>query len=123
MLEAEPGSGRVKIAFEGKREFLNPMGNIQGGFVAAMLDDTMGPALGTTFAPDEFGPTIELKVNFLKPTKPGRLIAEARVVQRGRSIAFLAGEIFDEAGNLLATATATAKIVKVGRDGFVGFGK
>ena len=33
----------IKLAFEAKPEFLNPMGNIQGGILAAMLDDTMGP--------------------------------------------------------------------------------
>ncbi len=36
--------GTIEVKFEARPEFLNPMGNVQGGFLAAMLDDTMGPA-------------------------------------------------------------------------------
>ena len=113
VLEAEIGSGAITIQFEGKQEFLNPMGNIQGGFLAAMLDDTLGPALATTFEPNEFAPTLELKVNFIKSAKPGTFIAKGRVVHRGRSIAFLEGELRDAAGDLVATATATARMIHV----------
>src|SRR3954452_8131792 len=41
--------GTVEVKFEARPEFLNPAGNVQGGFLAAMLDDTMGPALAATF--------------------------------------------------------------------------
>ena len=34
--------GTIEVKFEAKPEFLNPAGNVQGGFLAAMLDDTMG---------------------------------------------------------------------------------
>jgi len=37
-------AGVVEAEFQGRPEFTNPVGNIQGGFLAAMLDDTMGPA-------------------------------------------------------------------------------
>ena len=37
--------GTIETKFEAKPEFLNPAGNVQGGFLAAMLDDTMGTAL------------------------------------------------------------------------------
>jgi acyl-coenzyme A thioesterase PaaI-like protein len=47
------------------------------------------------------------------------LIGEGRVVSRGGSVAFLAGELRTEEGVLIATATATARIV-VPRSGFVG---
>ena len=87
------------------------MGVVQGGFLAAMLDDTLGPALVCTLPPGHFAPTIELKVNFIKPAPLGVLIGEGRVVSRGGTIAFLAGELRTEAGELVATATATARIV------------
>jgi hypothetical protein len=35
-------------------------------------------------------------------------------VSRGRSIAFLSGELLTESGELVATATATARIVSKG---------
>lgn len=101
-----------EAAFEAQSGFVNPAGNVQGGFLAAMLDETLGPALAATLEPDEFAPTLELKVNFLRTARPGTLTGKGRVVHRGRSIAFLAGELFDDTGSILATATATAKVMK-----------
>ena len=113
VLEATPGSGRIRVQFEATREFTNPLGHVQGGFVAAMLDDTLGPALATTFAPDEFAPTLELKVSFVRPALPGTLFGTGWVVHRGSSVAFLQGELCDAQGKLLATASATARLVRV----------
>jgi uncharacterized protein (TIGR00369 family) len=109
----DPVEGTVRVSFEGRPTFCNPMGNIQGGFLAAMLDDTLGPALIATLPPGHFAPTLELKINFLRPALPGRLVGTGRVVHRGGTIAFLAGELNDSAGNVLATATATARIVRI----------
>jgi uncharacterized protein (TIGR00369 family) len=111
LLDIDPSRGTIRVQFEGKREFLNPMGVVQGGFVAAMLDDTLGPALVCMLPPGHFAPTVELKVNFIKPAPLGLLIGEGRVVARGGTIAFLAGELRTEQGELVATATATARIV------------
>ena len=110
--EIDPVAGTIRVSFDARPAFRNPMGNIQGGFLAAMLDDTMGPALVATLEPGEFAPTLELKVNFLRPARPGRLIGTGRVVHRGGTVAFLAGDLSDVGGNLLATATATARIVR-----------
>ena len=115
LLEIDPHRGTIRVQFEGKREFLNPLGVVQGGFVAAMLDDTLGPALICTLPAGHFAPTIELKVNFIKPAPLGVLIGEGRLVARGGTIAFLAGELRTAAGDLIATATATARIVTTTR--------
>ena len=115
LLEIDPSRGTIRVQFEGKREFLNPMGVVQGGFVAAMLDDTLGPALVCTLPPGHFAPTIELKVNFIKPAPLGVLIGEGRLVARGGTIAFLAGELRTAAGDLIAIVIATARIVSTAR--------
>ena len=113
MLEAVPGSGRIRVQFEATRDFTNPMGNVQGGFLAAMLDETLGPALATTFGEREFAPTLELKVNFVRPAKPGLLFGTGWVVHRGGSVAFLHGELHNPEGALVATATATARLIEL----------
>jgi len=100
------------MRFAARPEFMNHTGKVQGGFLAAMLDDTLGPALVATLGPEEFAPTIELKVNFLRPVSHGTLTGRGRVVHRGGSIAFLAGELLDSAGLIVATATATARIIR-----------
>ena len=113
LVSGEPGSGTITVRFEAKPEFTNPIGSIQGGFLAAMLDDTMGPALVTTLEKDEFAPTLELKVSFIRPAKPGPVIGTGRVVHRGGTVAFLEGELRSAEGQLLATATATARIMRM----------
>jgi uncharacterized protein (TIGR00369 family) len=111
VLAAKPKDGWVKVGFDARWEFTNPAGYVQGGFLAAMLDDTMGPAVFVMSEGRFFPPTLDLHVSFLAPTRPGRLVGEGRVVQMGRSIAFLEGVLFDAAGTPVARATATAKLV------------
>jgi uncharacterized protein (TIGR00369 family) len=110
LIAVEPDHGTITVEFEAKPEFVNPIGHIQGGFLAAMLDDTLGPALVATLAPGQFAPTLELKVNFIRPATVGRLIGVGKVVHRGRTVAFLQGELRTPDGQLIATATATASI-------------
>ncbi|MEX2158822.1 MAG: PaaI family thioesterase [Dehalococcoidia bacterium] len=107
-LSLEPGY--VRVRFTARETFCNGMGNIQGGFLAAMLDDTMGPALFTLLDNGQFAPTLELKVSFVRPASPGALVGEGRVVHKGKSIAFLEGTLSTEGGDLVATATATTRI-------------
>jgi uncharacterized protein (TIGR00369 family) len=111
-LQIDPENGTIAVEFQPRGEFLNPARTIQGGFVAAMLDDTMSPAVYAMLEPGEFNTTLEFKVSFVRPAKLGRLVAKARVVHRGRSIAFAESELRDAEGQLLATATATMKIVR-----------
>jgi uncharacterized protein (TIGR00369 family) len=110
-----PERGEIEVFFKADRRFSNPMGNIQGGFLAAMLDDTLGPALVATLADDEFAPTLELKVSFLRPACAGRLTGRGRVLHRSGTIAFLTGELRDDTGEVLATATATARVIRLTR--------
>ena len=110
----DPDSGTIDVSFTARAEFLNPAGQVQGGFLAAMLDETLGPALVATLSDGEWAPTISLNVQFLRPAKPGRLRGRGRVVRRGRDIAFLAGELVD-GEDVVATATASAVIRRRGR--------
>lgn len=116
LVSSDTEEGTVEVAFNADERFLNPVGVIQGGFIAAMLDDTLGPALVSTLARGQFAPTADLHVQFLRPAKPGRLTGRGRIVRRGKNIAFLAGELSDEAGKVVAVATATATI----QDGVFG---
>jgi uncharacterized protein (TIGR00369 family) len=110
LVSVDPDAGTIEVAFAASDQFLNPAGAIQGGFVAAMLDDTLGPALVATLGPGQFAPTTDLHVQFLRPARPGRLTGRGRVVRRGRDVAFLSGELVDESDQIVAVATATAQI-------------
>lgn len=84
---------------------------VQGGFIAAMLDDTLGPTVLVKSGGAAYCATIDLNVQFLAPAMPGAFEGEGRLVQLGKSVAFLAGELHDAAGALVATATASARVV------------
>lgn len=110
LINIDPQAGTIEVAFNATEQFLNPAGTIQGGLLAAMLDDTLGPALVATLSHGEWAPTTDLHVQFLSPARPGRILGRGRVVRRGGQVAFMTGDLSDEDGNLLATATATAAI-------------
>jgi uncharacterized protein (TIGR00369 family) len=110
LLAVDPDEGTIEVAFTATEQFVNPVGVIQGGFLAAMLDDTLGPALVATLDPGEFAPTTNLHVQFLRPARPGRLVGRGRIVRRASGVGFLAGELVDDAGEVVATATATAVV-------------
>jgi len=114
LVSENPQAGTIEIAFHPDARMLNPQGSIQGGFVAAMLDDTMGPALVSMSGGTLMPRSIDLNVSFIRPVKPGRVIGRGRVVKAGQSVVFLEGELFDEAGNLLARATSSGVPVAIG---------
>ena len=110
LVAVDPDAGTIEMSFTATEQFLNPFGAIQGGLLAAMLDDTLGPALVATLGPGESAPTTDLHVQFLRPARPGRLVGRGRIVRKGRDVGFMAGELVDDSGDVVAVATATAQI-------------
>lgn len=110
LIAVDPQAGTIEVRFTATDQLLNALGTVQGGFLAAMLDGTLGPALMATLGPGEVAPTTDLHLQFLRPARPGQLTGRGRIVRRGRDIAFLAGELTDEDGAVVAVATATAQI-------------
>jgi uncharacterized protein (TIGR00369 family) len=115
LLDARPEEGWIRIGFDGKREFCNPAGFIQGGILGAMLDDTMGPAVFVMTDGRLYTATITMTVNFLAPAKVGRIIGEANVTQRGKTVAFVEGRLMADDGTVLATSTASARLVETAK--------
>ena len=110
-IDADVEAGTIEVAFAATEAFTNPAGNVLGAFQAAMLFDTVGPALLATLAPDQFQSTLQLSVSFLRPVRPGRLIGKGRVVHRDRDLVFLEASLLDGGAAVVATATATAQVI------------
>ena len=115
LIDARPDEGWIRIGFDGKREFCNPAGFIQGGILGAMLDDTMGPAVFVMTDGRLYTATISMTVNFLAPARPGPITAEATVTQLGKTVAFVEGRLMGEGGTVLATATTSARLVETAK--------
>ena len=111
-IEINTEAGTIQMEFDGKEAFTNPTGNIQGGFLAAMLDDTMGPALVATLKASEFAPTIDLNIQFFKPAKVGKIQAFGKIEKKGKTICYLSGELRQN-DKVIAKATASAIIRKI----------
>jgi len=102
----------IEIGFVADDRFLNPAGTVQGGFLAAMLDDTQGPALYAATEGAVYAPTIDFHVVCLKPARPGRFTGKGRVVSLGKTIAVTEAELFDEGGILVARGTFTGRVME-----------
>lgn len=105
----DEATGMLSCAFEATEAFLNPAGVVQGGILASMLDEAMGPVAAAVSGGEIFAQTLEIKVSFLRAARVGGIFGEGRIVQRGRDILFLEGRLTDAQGRVLATATATAR--------------
>jgi uncharacterized protein (TIGR00369 family) len=109
MLKVDQANKTVEIAFDARADlFANPMRQIQGGYLCAMLDECMSVACQVASGMTAVAPTLEMKTSFLRPGLPGELRGVGRVLKWGRTVAFTEGEIYDAEGRLLAKATGTA---------------
>lgn len=109
MVAVSQADKSVEVAFDAKAELLlNPMKQIQGGYLCAMLDEAMSVACMVASGMTHVAPTLEMKTSFLRPAMPGTIKGVGKVVKWGRSIAFTEGELYDPEGRLLAKATGTA---------------
>jgi uncharacterized protein (TIGR00369 family) len=104
-------TGEMWLQFRSQPSFLNRHGFVQGGLLAAMLDSTVGCTAMASLQPEESIVTLEMKVTYLRPAPSGILRGCGRILQRGRSILFVEGDLRDPKGNTLARASATLRVV------------
>jgi uncharacterized protein (TIGR00369 family) len=109
MLSVNQATKTVEVEFEARAELLlNPMKQIQGGYLCAMLDECMSVACMVASGMTHVAPTAEMKTSFFRPGAPGKIRGVGRVVRWGSRVAFTEGELTDPEGRVLARATGTA---------------
>jgi uncharacterized protein (TIGR00369 family) len=107
ILDVDQDAGFIRLEAIAKPEFCNPAGNVQGGFIAAILDDAAALSAVCKSQASIFIPTLEFKVVFFAAAKVGKLIAEGRCLKLGKRAVFMEAKLFDTEGTLLASMTAT----------------
>ena len=108
----EVTSGEATLILKHREELRNSMGLLQGGILGVLGDVAGGVSLYSVLS-DPLKvviPTVEFKLNFLRPARGGDLVARGRVVHSGRQIAVCQVEISSEDGVLLATGVFTYMI-------------
>ena len=104
------GEGSSAVAWDATPEYGFPTSSgtvIQGGLVTALLDAAMGGACWTVLDPDQAFLTADLRVEFLRSTRPGTITATGTVVRRTRRVVFCEAQLHDADGLLLAASRCT----------------
>lgn len=119
LVEVEPGT--VTFTCQPNESHYNPIGAVHGGLVCTLLDSALGCATQTLLPAGVGYTSIEIKVNYLRPVTAasGPLRCIGRVTKPGRRVSFAEGEVVDNAGRTVATASGSLLIFPIG-DGAAG---
>ena len=109
MVSVVDGVSELHYAADGRHA--NPMGTLHGGILCDMADAAMGMAIASALDEGESFTTLELKINFLRPVWNATLRARGRIVSRGRTVALLACDIFDEKDRHVAAVSSTVMLL------------
>ncbi|HXC77687.1 MAG TPA: PaaI family thioesterase, partial [Candidatus Acidoferrum sp.] len=85
---------------------------IHGGAIATLADEALASVAFTAAEEGETTVTADLKVDFLRPAKPGRLLARATVRHRTRRLAFCEATVEQDGGPIVAEARAVIAYMK-----------
>jgi uncharacterized protein (TIGR00369 family) len=99
--------GRAVFELEVDERHHNPMGTLHGGVYCDLADAAMGYAYASTLGEGETFTTVELKINYFRPVREGKLTAEARVVNAGNTLGYVECDVKDARGKLVARAAST----------------
>ncbi|WP_240959815.1 PaaI family thioesterase [Novosphingobium olei] len=107
--------GRSRMEFLAGMHMCHSGGVVQGGFVSGWIDAAMAHAiLGLHHERGDFDVSpisLELKISFFAPARPGLLVAEGWIEQGGRSTCFAEGHLLDTLGKVLAKGTSTIRLM------------
>ena len=87
------GNGRSRWYVDIADIHMNPNRVLHGGVTYSLVDQAMGAALYSVLQPGEAGTTLEIKINYVRAAKQGRLVCEAWLVQREGDVAVLESEV------------------------------
>lgn len=117
-LSVSYGSQTCRVDFPGEQLMFNPQGSLHGGVLVLAMDVSMGHLLANEATP---GVTLDLHTNFVRGVHgPGH--AQAHFLRRGRRVAHVASELYDDRDRLCASATATYLLLDQGAAGSAGAG-
>lgn len=105
------GEGEAKLSMDVRPEMLNGAGWLQGGLFTALCDEAMALALFTVLEEGERIATISESTSFLLGVRKGRVVAEGRVVKKGRHVAFTEGTVADAEGHILSQTSASFTVI------------
>lgn len=110
VLEFDIDKGYLKIRFPVLGDHLNPFGNMQGGMIAAAVDNTLGP-LSMAVAPPNFTRNFEIKYRRAVTLSTGYVIVTGNLLEQKKQQLFFRATVQDDEGNELAAAKSTHWVI------------
>lgn len=115
VVSTDAQAGRVVIEYLAGPHMCHSGGVVQGGFICGWIDAAMAHAAIAVYGMDVTPMSLELKVSFFAPARPGPVFAEGWIERRGRSTCFLEGHLKNAAGEVIAKASSTARMMSRNR--------
>ncbi|HLE96009.1 MAG TPA: PaaI family thioesterase [Candidatus Thermoplasmatota archaeon] len=94
-----------EVAMDADARHTNQFGVLHGGLQMSLLDMAMGSLVARSLAPGETTASVSIATEFLAGGRAGRVVAKARLVKRGKTVAFPEAELVDAAGRVLSRAS------------------
>ena len=104
-------AGRAVLEYRAGLHMCHSGGVVQGGFISGWLDAAMAHAVIANSGFDMTPMSLELKISFFAPARPGLVTAEGWIEKAGRSTCFTEGRLLDPAGAVLAKASSTIRLI------------
>ena len=101
----------LTVRFPILQKYLNPFGNMQGGMIAAAVDNAVGP-LSMLMAPPNFTRNLEMKYKKTINSDLGHITVIAKFVQQKKRFLYFEATVLDNLGDELATAKAVNWIIE-----------
>lgn len=99
-------TNELTCTFPVKPQYLNPMQGMQGGFIAAALDNVFGPL--SLLAGGKPSATVQMQVTYHRPVHMGeKLTITARALRKGRQLLYMEAHAYNDTGGLVASSNST----------------
>jgi len=96
---------RIKVTFP--PESTNPMNMVQGGMIAAAMDDATAMVIISAYEFKKGPLSTDLHVLFHRPVAVGEAVIEVRIIKLGKKLATVEGKLFNADNKLAATLLHT----------------
>jgi uncharacterized protein (TIGR00369 family) len=108
MTVSYPDAETCVVEMDVKDFMFNPQGTLHGGIIATLLDISMGHLLQKSVGA---GMTLEMKTQYLRPARSGRIRAVGSFLKKGKAVNYLETRLYDAGNSLLAVANSTWQLL------------
>lgn len=106
IVEYDKDKNELTCTFPVKAEYLNPMQGMQGGFIAAALDNVFGPL--SLIIGGKPSVTVQMQVTYHRPVHLGeKLIITAQALRKGHKMIYMEAHAYNDTGGMVASSNSS----------------